>query len=156
MEFKNLNKKGEFLARDFIIIAILFGAVVLLGYLMVGDMEYNYNEFNTTANMTDESFQSNYDTLTEASGTIYEMQNATASGEGMTTISTYTTFFTATFSIISLIFGSLGMMKNTMANFATDFGVPSAVANIFFPAILVILIATLVFVIISAVSRGRI
>lgn len=154
MEFKNLNKKGEFLARDFMISLILFGAVILLCYLVIGDMAHSSTGYDIP-NMTDENFEDRYDTLTEASTTIYQMENASTSEEGMSTVSTYTTFFKATFSIISLIFGSLSMVRSTFTNFATDFGVPSAVANIGFSAILVIIVVVLVFVIISSVSRGR-
>ncbi len=157
MGIKNLelkNKKGEFLASDFILVLVLFGAVVLLAYLFIGDMASSDRGYDVP-NMTDENFEDRYDTLTESSTTIYEMQNATSSEQGMTTISTFTTIFTATFSIISLVFGSIGMVNTTFSNFATDFGVPSAVANIIFPAILVIIIVIIVFVVISSVSRGR-
>lgn len=149
-----LNKKGELLARDWIMILILFGAVTAIGYLIVADMANSSTGYDVD-NMTDESFQDNYDTLTETTSTIYQMQNATRSEEGMSVLSTYTTMFTATFSIISLIFGSFGMASNTMTNFAVDFGVPSSLANIIFPAILVLLIVAIIFVVISSVSRGR-
>jgi len=149
-----INKKGEMLARDFIIMLVLFGAVVAIGSLIVIDMADPSTGYNVT-NMTDESFQENYDTLTETTSTIYQMQNATTSEQGTSVISTYTTMFTATFSIISLIFGSFGVAGDTMTNFAVDFGVPSSLANIIFPAILVLLIVAIVFVVISSVSRGR-
>ncbi len=149
-----MNKKGEMLARDWIFILVLFGAITAIGYLIVADMASSESGYNVT-NMTDETFQDNYDTLSESTSTIYQMQNATTSEQGMSVLSTYTTMFTATFSIISLIFGSFGMASNTMTNFATDFGVPSILANIIFPAILVLIIVIIVFVIISSVSRGR-
>jgi len=148
-----MNKKG-FLARDFVIILILFGAVCGIGYLVYADMasETGYNN----PNMIDKDFQKNYDTLSETTGKVYKMQNATQSKEGMSVISTYTTMFKSTFSVISIVLGSFGMVRTTMTNFAEDFGVPSNIANLIFPTILVILIVTIVFVIISSVSRGRI
>ena len=151
---KMINNKKAMLARDWIIILVIFGVITQLGFLFVADMAGTATGYNVSG-MVDEDFQSNYDTLTNTSTDIYKMQNATSSGEGMSVISTYTEVFKATFSIISIIFGSLGMVSAMLAQFATDFGVPTAVANIMFPAILLIIIATLVFVIISAISKGR-
>ncbi len=148
-----MNKKGM-LARDWVIVLILFGVITGIGALIVIDFANPETGYNVT-NMTDENFQSRYDTLTDTTTDIYQMQNATASGEGISVISTYTTVFKATFNIISIIFGSFGIANTAMMNFAEDFGVPSVIANIIFPAILVILIAVIVFVVISSVSKGR-
>lgn len=133
---------------------VIFGVITGLGFLFVADMAGTETGYNVSG-MVDPNFQENYDTLTDTSTDIYKMQNATSSGEGMSVISTYTAVFKATFSIVSIIFGSLGNVNSILAQFAIDFGVPTAVANIMFPAILVMIIATLVFVIISAVSQGR-
>jgi len=149
-----INKKGEMLARDWIMVLILFGVVTAIGYLIVADMADSSTGYNVS-NMTDESFQDNYDTLTETTSTTYKMQNATTSEQGMSVVSTYTMAFTSVFSIIALIFGSLGMASDTMTNFAVDFGVPSSLSNIIFPAILILIMVILIFVVISSVSRGR-
>lgn len=151
---KNIKNKKAMLARDWIIMLVIFGVITGLGSLFVADMASVETGYNVSG-IVDPNFQENYDTLTESSTDIYKMQNATASGEGMSVISTYTEVFKATFSIISIIFGSLSIVNNVLSNFATDFGVPTAVANIMFPAILVMIIAILVFIIISAVSKGR-
>ena len=134
-----MNRKGEFLARNYIISIILFGMVSLIGYLIVADISGENTGYNIP-NMTDQNFRNNYDTLSTT--TIYQMQNATQSSEGLSTISTFTEVFKASFSVISLIF-------------AQDFGVPSVIANIVFPSLLVIIIALLVFIIISSVSQGK-
>jgi len=149
-----MNKKGEMLARDWIIVLILFGVVVSLGALYVADIASSDNGYNET-DLIDENFQSRYDTLSETSENIYQMQNATSSGEGLSTISTFTTTFKATFSVISIVFGSFGIATDTFSNMAMDFGIPSVVANIFFGAVLVILIAVIIFVVISSVSQGK-
>jgi len=155
MGVKNMIKnKKAMLARDWIIMLVIFGVITGLGFLFVADMAGTASGYNVSG-MVDPDFQEDYDTFTNSSIDIYKMQNATASGEGMSVISTYTEVFKATFSIISIIFGGLVSVNAVLANFAVDFGVPTAVANIMFPAILVMIISTLVFVIISAVSKGR-
>lgn len=142
------------LARDLIIMLILFGLVSGVGYLIVVDISSSESGYDIP-NMTDESYQSRYDTLTNSSRQIYEMQNATTSKEGMSVFSTYTTMFKSTFSIIGLVFGSFGMTTAVMSNFAQDLGMPSALANLVIGGLLVILICVVVFVVVSSVSRGR-
>ena len=149
-----MNRKGEMLARDWVIVLILFGAVLSLAYLSVADIASSESGYGVE-NMTDSGFQERYDTFTRTSQDIYLAQNATASGEGLSTTSTFTTTFKATFSVISIVFGSFSLANDAMGNFATDFGVPSAVANIIFPALLAILIAVIIFVVISSVSQGK-
>ncbi len=142
------------LARDFIIILALFGAITGIGALIVVDMASSESGYNVT-NMTDETFQSNYDTLTDISDDVDLMKNATASGEGINVVSTYTTVFKATFNVITLIFRSPILMRNVFVSFADDFNIPSGVANIMFTLILTISLAIIIFVIISSVSKGR-
>jgi len=153
MGVENMNKKGM-LARDFIIILVLFGAITGVAALIVSDMADSETGYNVT-NMTDENFQSRYDTLSETTEDIELMQNATASGEGISVLSTFTTVFKATFNVISIVFGSFSIVNGVMVNFAEDFGVPSVVANIIFPAIFAIIMTIIIFVIISSVSKGR-
>jgi len=142
------------LARDWIIVLILFGLISGVGYLVVEDIASSDKGYNV-ANMTDESYQSRYDTLTESSSKIYQMQNATTSEQGMSVVSTYTTMFRSTFSIIGLVFGSFSMATTAMNNFAQDIGMDSTLANLLFGAVLVIVICIIVFVVISSISRGR-
>ena len=142
------------LARDWIIVLVLFGLISGIGYLVVEDIASSSKGYNVP-NMTDESYQSRYDTLTESSSKIYQMQNATTSKEGMSVVSTYTTMFRSTFSIIGLIFGSFSMATTSMNNFAQDIGMSSNLANLLFGGILVIIICIIVFVVISSISRGR-
>lgn len=142
------------LARDWFVMLVIFGAITGIGYLVVADFASEESGYNVE-NMTDEDFQDNYDTLTGSTEDIYLMQNATASGEGMGVISAFTTVFTATFSVISIVIGSFSMANDVFTDFAIDFGVPTAIANIIFPAIYVIIIGIIIFVIISSVSKGK-
>ena len=146
--------ENKILARDWIIVLVLFGTITGIGALIVVDMANSETGYDVP-NMTDESFQDRYDTLSDTTTDIELMQEATASGEGISVISTFTTVFKATFNVISITFGSFAIANSVMVNFAEDFGVPSVIANIIFPAILAIITAVIIFVIISSVSKGR-
>jgi len=142
------------LLRDFVFVLVLFGLVSGIGYLIVEDMASSKSGYDVE-NMSDESYTERYDTLTESSRNIYLMQNATTSKKGLSVVSTYTTMFSSTFSLIGLVFGSFGMVTTTLNNFGQDLGMSSTMANLLFGSILVIIIATVIFVVISSVSRGR-
>lgn len=154
METKILNnKKGEMLARDWVIAIIIFGTIVGLAFLFVGDISSSDNGYNTS--ISNPSIESHYDTLTNISDDVYTAQNATASGEGLSTTSTFTIVFKATFSVISIVFGSFSIVNQVFISFAQDFGVPAAVANVFFGGIIVVAITIIIFVVISSVSQGK-
>lgn len=151
---EKMNKKGMY-ARDYIIILILFGSICLTGYLIVADMAGSDSGYGVSG-MVDENFAEHYNTLTESTSNIGKLQNATTSEAGTKTISQYTEIFRATFSMISIIFGSIGMTSGTLTHFATDFEIPSAMANIISATIMGILITILIFVIISSVSKSKV
>ena len=136
------------------IMLVLFGAITGLGFLVVSDLASSDNGYNISG-VVDSDLEEHYDILGEVSDDIYTAQNATASGEGLSTISTFTIVFKATFSVISIVFGSFDLVNQVFVNFASDFGVPAAVANIFFGSLIIIAIAIIIFVVISSVSQGR-
>jgi len=149
-----MNKKAM-LARDFVIVLSLFVTITGIGYVIVGNMASSDLGYNVE-NMTDETFQENYEDLSNAIGKdVEQMRNATSSKEGLSVISTFTTMFSATFKIIPLVLGSFNMVRNTMNNFGEYFDVPSIISNLIFSAIIFIITVVIVFVIISSVSKGR-
>ncbi|KKK69688.1 hypothetical protein LCGC14_2931520, partial [marine sediment metagenome] len=64
-----MNKKGM-LARDYVIVLIIFGMVIGLGSLFVADMASPESGYNVSG-MVDDNFQGKYDTLTDTSQDIY-------------------------------------------------------------------------------------
>jgi len=142
------------LLRDFVIVLVLFGLISGIGYLVIEDIASSASGYNVE-NMSDESYKERYDTLTESTIKIKEMQNKTSSKEGLSVFSTFTTMFSSTFTVIGLVFNSFGMVTTTFNNFAIDLGMDADLANLIFGALLVIIIATIIFVVISSVSRGR-
>ena len=153
MDTKNLkkNKKGEFLARHWFVVLILFGVFIALGGLMVSDMADKYNE----PSIEDESFADNYDTVSSTNEDITQMRESVEGKSGRQTISPYITMFKSTFTAIDVVMSSFSNANAVTKNMAQDMGIPPEVANIIFPAIITIIIGLIIFVIISAVSRGR-
>lgn len=149
-----MNKKGEFLVRDFIVVLVLFGIVTGIGALIVVDVA-DYETGYGVENMTDKNFQERYDSLSETTKNVELMQNATTSTEGLKLDSIYTEIFSGTFNIVGIIFGSFGVLFSTLSNFMSDFGVPSGLANLMAGGIFAIILSTIIFVIMSSISKGR-
>jgi len=149
-----MNKKGEMLVRDYFVCLVLFGIITGAGALMVVDIANSETGYDIE-NMTDEDYQERYDTFTNSTRDIYKMSNETASNKGMSVVSTFTTMFTATFSVISIILSSFGLVENAGAYLMIDAGVPSLLGNLVMGGIVAIIVGILVFVIISSISRGK-
>ena len=152
MKYKIFKNKKAFLSRDYIVILLVFSALIGLCYILVASMGEDYGN----PNIIDENFRDNYQNLQNSTDTVSSMFNQTSSKEGMSFVGTYTSLFRATFGVISLVFSSFGIIQSQTAHFATDFGIPSAVANIIFPTLIAIITVLIIFIIISSMSKGKI
>ncbi len=146
-----INKKG-YLTRDFVIAGIFLMGVIAIMILMVQGVADNYNR----TDLIDEGFSSNYDQLSNVTDNVGTILETTRSGSGLSFKGAFDVTFGAAFTAIQLVFSTLGLMQNVFINFATDFGVPTAIANILFIVGFSIIAVTLIFVWLSSISRGKI
>ena len=143
------NKKG-WVAQDYVIALILFSAIVGLLYLGVGSIATDYN----TPGIVDPSFKENYDEFNNQTATIGAMWNATSSKGSLNLFSGTDIFLKSTFSVVSLIFGSIGSLTRQVTHIQTDFGVPDViwgVVSIIFMATITIL---LIFAVVNALNKA--
>lgn len=143
------NKKGQFLARDWVMSAILFSGVIALLVLALGDMVDTYG----TENVTDSAFQTTFDKFQDNTDIAQEMWNRSSGEDGLSTIGTFDILFKSTFSVISLVFSSVTLAGTQVFGFVEYFGIPKEVGFIFGTIILSILSVIIVFIVISSVSR---
>lgn len=143
------NRKGQFLARDWVIALILFTGGISLMVLMVTGLATEYDN----EDIVDEAIVENYGFLDETTGLATSAFDATTEKEGLSFIGSFDILFSSAFTVITLVFGSISLAGGAMAQFAIDFGIPSAVSNVIFPMFLAILTVILVFVIISTTTR---
>ncbi|KKN17071.1 hypothetical protein LCGC14_0969490 [marine sediment metagenome] len=145
-------KKG-WVTRDFVIAGLLFTGIIAMFVLFVGGMASEYNQ----PDLVSSSFSSNYDQLGEISNKVEVMRATTAAGEGLSLIGAFDIAFTATFTVIQLVFSTLALAGSIPAKIIIDFTfIDSTVAANFFILGLAVLTTTIVFVWISSVSRGKI
>ncbi len=150
MKLQRINKKG-FLTRDFVQAGILFTGIVALMVLMVGGIADEYD--NT--DIVSEEFSTNYDQLTSVTDNIETIRKTTTSGSGLSFRGLFDVAFGAAFTGIQLVFSTLTLFGSVMSNFAQDFGVPKAVADILFIIGFSIITVVLIFVWLSSISRGK-
>ena len=146
-----IQKKG-FLTRDFVIAGIFLMGVIAIMVLMVQDIANNYNR----SDLIDQDFSSNYDKLSNVTGSVETILETTRSGSGLSFKGAFDVTFGAAFTAIQLVFSTLGLMQNVFINFASDFGIPTAIANILFIVGFSAITVTLIYVWLSSISRGKI
>ncbi|GAH09460.1 unnamed protein product [marine sediment metagenome] len=151
MKLKIENKRG-YLTRDFVVAGVILMGVIGLMILMVQGLAQNYGR----EDLIDESFKENYDKLENVTEPVTTLLAEVTSEEGLSFKGVFDVAFGAAFVAISLIFGTITLFSNVFKNVLIDFGIPSAVANILFIVGFVTITATLIFVWLSSISRGKI
>lgn len=144
------NKKG-FYARDWMVAFITGIAVIALLYLMVQGMATEYDN----EDIIDVTFQNTYDKYEILKGDIDDIFAEASSEEGMSVIGTFTTLFSATFGVISIMFGTLLLPGAMLHQFMIDVGAPDVIAKIMFTLPITIVTIIIVLVIISFIGRGK-
>lgn len=135
--------------KEYIIGIILFSAVIALFYLAVGDMATSYGR----TDILDEDFSANYDKLSQNKDMAQDMLNATSNPSGMNIIGTADILISSTFSVINLVFGSLGVFKLQISHIGADFGIPTQVINIIGSVFLILITIGIILIIVNAVNK---
>jgi hypothetical protein len=149
---KMMNKKAQFLTRDFVIAGILFSGIVALFVLMIAGIQQEYD----SDLLTNEDFAANYDRLNTQLEKIETSRTSAAAGEGLSFIGTFDVAFQSTFTVIQMVFSTLDLFGDMTGSFAEDFGFDPLVTRLVFRIALGILTAIIIFVWVSSISRGKI
>jgi hypothetical protein len=142
------NKKG-WTTRNYLIATLVFSGIIVMMYLMVASIADDYSN----PSIVDENFRANFDQFQNNTQDISDIFTAASSKEGLSLLVAAEIIFGATFSVIGIIFSSVGTVGTQISNFAQYFGIPTEVANIIFPLTLAALTIMIVFIVISAVNR---
>ena len=146
-----IDKKG-FQTRDFVIAGLLFTAVIIFFVIGIADMQGNYP--NNT-NIVSESFEQNYNELTNQTASINTMRETALSGEGLTFRGAFDVTFGSFFTVMQLVFGTLALFGSMYLNLTVDFPfINSIVLNNFMVIGLSMITTILIFKLINAVGRN--
>ena len=144
-------KKG-WVTRDFVIATLLFTGVIAMFVLFIGGLSAEYNQ----PDLVSSSFSSNYDKLGVISDKVEVMRSTTAAGEGLSLIGAFDIAFTATFTVIQLVFSTLALAGSLPAKIIIDFTfIDSIVAANLFVLGLAVITTSIIFIWVSSVARGK-
>lgn len=147
-----IQKKG-FLLRDFVIAGMLFGLVVTMFVFQVAGIAENYHNYEIVS----PQFSQNYDKLNQNLDYLSTSYSSVKGTGGLNLIGTFNVAFNSVFTVIAMVWNSIAIYTGMAGNLSSDFGfLDAAVVSIFLQAVIGILIASLIFVWLSSVSRGKI
>ena len=147
------NRKS-WLPRDLVVMSLLIFGVISLATLGIAGVSQQYGS-NKLLNPT---FQNNYNKLSTITNGVTNMNQASqGSSGGLSFLGAFDVIFSATFTVISLLFGMLFLYTGLAGSFVSDFTFLNAQAvQIFFIIVLGILTTLLIFKWLSSVTRGKV
>ena len=146
------TKKG-WIPRDFMVAALLFSGVVGFFVFFMAGLAAEYDQ----PDLVSSSFSQNYDQLGNVSAEVATMFSSISTGQVLSLVGAFDIAFTATFTIIQLLFSTLVFMGALPGLIIVDFTfVNSLVVANFFVLALSIVTTIIVFTWISSVRRGKI
>lgn len=143
------NKKGQFLARDWVVALVLFSGAMSLIVLMIASGADTYG--NT--DIINSEIQSDFGNLSQTTDIASSAFAAASEKGGLSVATSFGLVFSAAFTVISLVFNSVGIATLWLASFGELLGIPSEVSTVIFSILISVVMIVLVFVIISTTTR---
>ena len=147
-----MNNKGEWFARDWIIAVLFFSGAMVLMAVVSTDMLSTYDQ----ESKVDGQFYSKYDKFQNTTGSISTMFSSISGSGGLNPVSVTELIFASVFTIIQLVFGSIGIFNSQIANIFTDLGVPTVISYIIGPVFIGAITVTIIFIVITSTNRNKI
>jgi hypothetical protein len=146
------QKKG-FLLRDFVIVGILFGVIISLFIIQVASVADNYNN----QDIVSANFAQHYNKLQTNLASLDTSYSAVKGTGGLNLIGTFNIAFNSVFTVIIMVWDSVAIYGNMFGSLTSDFlFLDKGVIGLVGGGIVACLVAYLIFVWLSSVSRGKI
>lgn len=142
------NKKGMEL-RFWVVSIILFSGTFALMIIALQDASSGYN----VSNITNSEIESRYNQLSSQKSLVENLQETTSGEEGFKLFNTLGTIFTATIGVLNLVMSSISFVPSVFGNFASDFGIPTQITNLFFTIVGLMITTLIIFAILNAIRR---
>lgn len=143
------EKRGQFLARDYVISIILFSGIMSLLVLMIASGADTYDNPGIINSDVEADF-ANLEDTTDIASSAFE---AASEKGGLSVATSFGLIFNAGFTVISLVFNSVGISVSWLASFGELVGIPTVISAALFSVLIAVLMTVLVFVIISTTTR---
>lgn len=135
--------------RYWVISLILFSGAFAMLVLSFHDVATGYDALNKTIPEIEER----YNKLNQQKELVSGFQQTVSGSEGLKLLNVLGTVFTATIGVLNAVLSSITFIPTMFASFASDFGIPTAVTNLFFVVLSLILLTLIIFAILNAIRR---
>lgn len=135
--------------RFWVVSLILFSGIFALMVIAFQDASSGYQ----TENISNPEIENRYNQLSEQESLVDNIKETTSGPEGLKLFNALGTIFTATVGVLNLVIASITFIPNVFANFASDFGIPTAVSNVFFIMVGLVITTLVIFAIINSIRR---
>lgn len=135
--------------RFWIIGIIMFSGVFALMTVAFHDAASGYDR----TDLINPELEDRYDQLNEQVELVGGLKDTVSGDEGLKVLNVLGTIFTGTIGVLNAVLASVTFIPTVFANFASDFGIPTIVTNIFFTMVALIITVLLIFAIINAIRR---
>ncbi|MEX0597450.1 MAG: hypothetical protein WD512_13225 [Candidatus Paceibacterota bacterium] len=149
VKMKLIKDKRGIELRYWVVSLILFSGVFALMIIAFHDAADGYG----VTNITNSEIEERYNQLSEQESLVENLQETTGGEEGLQILNLLGTVFTATIGVLNLVLASVTFIPTVFANFASDFGIPTQVTNIFFTIAALIITVLIIFAILNAIKR---
>ncbi|MFO7969945.1 MAG: hypothetical protein R6U15_07560 [Candidatus Izemoplasmatales bacterium] len=143
--------KKAWVLRDYVIVTLIFSAIIALGYSMIISQAVEYDQ----TEIVNDNFNSSFNKFSERSAEVNEMLDEVDSEGGFQLLEAAELIFKSTFSIFGIIFQSLDDLRSQIADFGTVFGIPTEITSIALGLLLFVVISSIVFIIITSTSKSK-
>lgn len=144
------NKKG-FTAQSFMVAMAIFTSCIALFVLMISSATNDYDK----TSLVDDEFSDTFDKSSETTDNIGDMYSALSGEGGLSLFDAADLFFTAGFSVITLIFSSITTAGSLLFNFPTYFGMNKTASFIMMTLISSILLVYVTYTIINSLRGNK-
>lgn len=149
-QLKKLYKDKRGLELRFLLIGmVLFSGVFALMVLGFQDVAFNYD----ATNLSNPEIEERYNQLAQQQSLVQNVQDSVSGEEGLQLLNVLGTIFTGTVGVLNLMITSITFIPDLFVNFASDFGIPKVVTQIFFTIVGLIITILIIFAILNALRR---
>lgn len=146
-----MNKRG-WLLRDFVIVGLLFSGIIGLYIFQVGSVADNYGN----QDIVSADFANHYNKLETNLDQLDTSYSAVKGTGGLNLIGTFNIAFNSVFTVIVMIWDSVTIYGNMFGSLTSDFSfLDQGVVGLVGGVIVACLVAYLIFIWLSSVSRGK-
>lgn len=149
------SKKG-FLLRDVVITGLLFTGIIALFVIGLTSISINYDR----TDLVNEQFNKNFNKLndlTSGQSGLDTSRSQLTNASGLQLLGNFDIAFQSTWTVFALVWGTVDLYASMGSNIVSTFTfIPAVVIKVLLYILVSILVAYIIFNLISSITRGRV